>query len=102
MSPSEKPRVSTGLSGLDDILCGGLDPDCLYLVEGRHGAFAAGEEVLESQNLPPVAQRTLRQQAHFRKAVEYNAAWLDLAYLSNISFVVSLSSISTGWNRVNS
>ena len=37
MSPSEKPRVSTGLSGLDDILCGGLDPDCLYLVEGRPG-----------------------------------------------------------------
>ena len=37
MSLSERPRVSTGLSGLDDILGGGLDPDCLYLVEGRPG-----------------------------------------------------------------
>ena len=37
MSFSELPRVSTGLSGLDDILGGGLDPNCLYLVEGRPG-----------------------------------------------------------------
>jgi circadian clock protein KaiC len=37
MTEAEKPRVSTGLSGLDDILGGGLDPDCLYLVEGRPG-----------------------------------------------------------------
>lgn len=33
----QQPRLSTGLSGLDDILGGGLDPDCLYLVEGRPG-----------------------------------------------------------------
>ena len=31
-------RVSTGMSGLDDILGGGLDPDRLYLVEGMPGA----------------------------------------------------------------
>jgi circadian clock protein KaiC len=37
MSVLDRPRVSTGLSGLDDILGGGLDPDCLYLVEGRPG-----------------------------------------------------------------
>jgi circadian clock protein KaiC len=30
-------RVSTGIAGLDDILGGGLDPDCLYLIEGRPG-----------------------------------------------------------------
>jgi circadian clock protein KaiC len=33
----EKPRVSTGSAGLDDILGGGLDPDRLYLYEGRPG-----------------------------------------------------------------
>ena len=30
-------QVSTGIVGLDDILCGGLDPDCLYLIEGEPG-----------------------------------------------------------------
>ena len=30
-------RVSTGIPGLDDVLCGGFDPERLYLVEGaRH------------------------------------------------------------------
>jgi circadian clock protein KaiC len=33
----EAPRISTGSAGLDDILCGGLDPDRLYLYEGRPG-----------------------------------------------------------------
>ena len=31
-------RISTGMSGLDDILGGGLDPDRLYLVEGTPGS----------------------------------------------------------------
>ena len=30
-------RISTGSSGLDDILCGGLDADRMYLYEGRPG-----------------------------------------------------------------
>ena len=30
-------RISTGIAGLDDILCGGLDRDRLYLVEGTPG-----------------------------------------------------------------
>ena len=30
-------RISTGIAGLDDILCGGLDPDRLYLIEGTPG-----------------------------------------------------------------
>ncbi len=34
--PSEK-RLSTGIPGLDDILCGGLDAERLYLVEGEPG-----------------------------------------------------------------
>jgi circadian clock protein KaiC len=32
-----KDRVSTGIPGLDAVLCGGLDPDRLYLVEGEPG-----------------------------------------------------------------
>lgn len=31
------PRISSGNSGLDDILGGGLDPDRMYLYEGRPG-----------------------------------------------------------------
>lgn len=30
-------RISTGIPGLDNILCGGLDPDRLYLIEGEPG-----------------------------------------------------------------
>jgi predicted ATP-dependent serine protease len=37
MSDSGLERISTGIAGLDDILCGGLDPDRLYLVEGTPG-----------------------------------------------------------------
>src|SRR6185312_4522646 len=33
----EPPRISTGSAGLDDILGGGLDPNRLYLYEGRPG-----------------------------------------------------------------
>lgn len=40
MAHSERPSVplKTGISGLDDILRGGLSPDCLYLVSGEPGA----------------------------------------------------------------
>lgn len=34
----ELPRISTGSTGLDDILGGGLDADRLYLYEGRPGS----------------------------------------------------------------
>ncbi len=30
-------RISTGIPGLDNVLCGGLDPERLYLVEGEPG-----------------------------------------------------------------
>ena len=36
---SDEPEtISTGSSGLDDILGGGLDSDRVYLIEGRPGA----------------------------------------------------------------
>ncbi len=34
---TDPPRISTGSEGLDDILCGGLDANRLYLYEGRPG-----------------------------------------------------------------
>ena len=37
VAETEQPRVSTGSRGLDDILCGGLDANRLYLYEGRPG-----------------------------------------------------------------
>ena len=40
MQPDDEhlpPLASTGIAGLDDILCGGLTPDRLYLVEGTPG-----------------------------------------------------------------
>src|SRR3954447_11894233 len=33
----DPPRISTGSEGLDDILGGGLDPNRMYLYEGRPG-----------------------------------------------------------------
>ena len=36
-SSTEPARVSTGSLGLDDILGGGLDPERVYLIEGRPG-----------------------------------------------------------------
>lgn len=30
-------RISTGISGLDEVLCGGLDAERLYLLEGEPG-----------------------------------------------------------------
>lgn len=35
--PGSKTRISTGLRGLDEVLCGGLTPDRLYLLEGTPG-----------------------------------------------------------------
>src|SRR5215813_2008957 len=37
IKPEDISRISTGSSFLDDILGGGLDPDRLYLYEGRPG-----------------------------------------------------------------
>jgi circadian clock protein KaiC len=37
MDDADPPRISTGSLGLDDILGGGFDPNCLYLYEGSPG-----------------------------------------------------------------
>ncbi len=36
-TPGKEPRISTGVPGLDDVLCGGLTPSRLYLLEGTPG-----------------------------------------------------------------
>jgi predicted ATP-dependent serine protease len=37
LTEAKENQVSTGIAGLDNVLCGGLDPDRLYLVEGEPG-----------------------------------------------------------------
>src|ERR1700761_1982670 len=47
-------RLSTGIAGLDDVLCGGLDAQHLYLVEGEPGT---GKTTLALQYLLEGARR---------------------------------------------
>lgn len=54
MAVNDPPRISTGSTGLDDILGGGLDPDRLYLCEGRPGT---GKTTLALQFLREGARR---------------------------------------------
>jgi circadian clock protein KaiC len=37
MNSAVQPKCTTGIAGLDDILCGGLPKNCLYLIDGNPG-----------------------------------------------------------------
>ena len=36
--PLDGPPIATGMPGIDDILRGGLPPDCLYMIAGTPGS----------------------------------------------------------------
>ena len=48
-----------------------------HVVEHQHCRLTPREKVLQRKNLPPIAQRVLRQQAHLGKRVEHNARRID-------------------------
>src|SRR5580704_2117189 len=50
----ELPRISTGNTGLDDILGGGIDPERMYLFEGQPGS---GKTTLALEFLPEGVRR---------------------------------------------
>src|SRR3954470_12478512 len=77
--PEDLPRISTGSDGLDDILCGGLDPNRMYLYEGRPGA---GKTTLALQFLldgarrgEPVLYVTLSETAQELRLVAKRHGW---------------------------
>jgi hypothetical protein len=45
------------------------------VVQQQDGGTVTREEVLQRQDLPPIAQRALRQQAELRHAVQHDPAW---------------------------
>ena len=74
------PRAGTGISGLDDILCGGLLRDRLYLLEGMPGS---GKTTLALQFLmegvrqgEPVLYVTLSETEEELRSVASSHAWV--------------------------
>jgi circadian clock protein KaiC len=77
--PSE-PRVSTGIAGLDEVLCGGLTANRLYLVEGTPGT---GKTTFALQFLLAGAGAgesclyvTLSETAHELRAAAASHGWM--------------------------
>jgi circadian clock protein KaiC len=75
----EIPRISTGSDGLDAVLNGGLDPNRLYLYEGKPGS---GKTTLALQFLiegakqnEPVLYITLSETAHELRLVAQRHGW---------------------------
>ena len=56
------------------------------VVEQQHGAVTAGEELLETENLPAVAQRLAREQPHLGQRVEDDAGGADALHLGEHRF----------------
>src|SRR6201991_3441900 len=78
-SPADSGRIATGISGLDDILGGGLTPYRVYLVEGTPGT---GKTTLSLQFLLEGLKRgeaglyiTLSETADEHSAVAATHGW---------------------------
>ena len=75
----EEPRISTGSVGLDDVLCGGLDPNRVYLYEGRPGTgktTIALQFLLEGARLgEPVLYITLSETQRELRLVAQRHGW---------------------------
>ena len=48
------------------------------IIQHQDSGATTGEVVFQGQNLPPIAQRTLRQQPDLRQGVEHDARGLRL------------------------
>lgn len=79
MDSKSAQYLSTGITGLDEILCGGLTPERLYLVEGMPGA---GKTTLALQflmegvrNQEPVLYITLSETQNELEAVAESHGW---------------------------
>ena len=99
---SDEPEtISTGSSGLDDILSGGFDADRVYLIEGRPGT---GKTTLALQFLLEGARQG--EPCLYVTLSESESKTMRFGFISRtrsrMLLVVSLSSISAGWNNVNS
>lgn len=76
---AKSPRISSGVSGLDDILGGGLTPERLYLVEGTPGTgktTLALQFLREGQRVgEPGLYVTLSETAEELRAVASSHGW---------------------------
>jgi circadian clock protein KaiC len=103
MMPDSKPRCSTGIVGLDDILGGGFPANRFFLIHGQPGA---GKTTLAMQYLREGARRgetclyiTLSETRDELEAVAQSHEWtldgLSIFELSSISEQLEIESQNT-------
>src|ERR1700761_5538707 len=75
----ELPRISTGSRGLDDVLGGGIDPERMYLYEGRPGSgkttLALQFLLAGARNGEPVLYVTLSETENELRLVAKRHGW---------------------------